>query len=215
VETVKKTEEYIKGAFPRGMSGTIAGMSLLYANMEEYIRDSLLKGFGSAFVGIFIVFCIQLRSVLLGTIVMIPHLMPIIITLGIMGLTGIRLDSTTAMVASVAIGLADDDSIHFVSRVGQKLKAGIDMVNALREALIEVGRPLFYTSVALCAGFGVMLTSSFTGMVYFGGLVLLTMILALVTDLLVLPVMLRWYDPKSTRSISEAGIAPSGKPSEA
>ncbi len=196
VEVVKNTEAYNAEAFPEGMTGTLAGISLLYANMEEYIRDSLLTGFGSAFVGIFIVFCIQLRSVALGTIVMIPHLMPIIITLGIMGLTGIRLDSTTAMVASVAIGLADDDSIHFVSRVGQKLKAGVDMVTALREALVEVGRPLFYTSVALCAGFGVMITSSFTGSMYFGMLVLITMVLALITDLLVLPVMLRWYDPK-------------------
>jgi len=196
VEVVKKTEKYLATAFPEGMTGTIAGMSLLYANMEEYIRDSLLKGFGSAFVGIFIVFCIQLRSVLLGTIVMIPHLMPIIMTLGIMGLTGIRLDSTTAMVASIAIGLADDDSIHFVSRVGQKLKAGVDMVTALREALVEVGRALFYTSIALSAGFGVMLTSSFTGAVYFGMLVMITMILALAADLLVLPVMLKWYNPK-------------------
>ena len=196
VEVVKNTEKYLATAFPQGMSATVAGMSQLYANMEEYIRDSLLQGFGSAFVGIFIVFCLQLRSVLLGAIVMIPHLMPIVITLGIMGLAGIRLDSTTAMVASVAIGLADDDSIHFVSRVGQKLKTGVDMVTALREALVEVGRALFYTSIALCAGFGVMLTSSFTGAIYFGMLVMITMILALAADLLVLPVMLRWYNPK-------------------
>lgn len=205
VEVVQKTEEYLADAFPQGMTGTIAGISQLYANMEEYIRESLLQGFGSAFIGIFIVFCLQLRSVLLGTIVMIPHLMPIVITLGIMGLTGIRLDSTTAMVASVAIGLADDDSIHYVSRVGQKLKAGADMVTALREALVEVGRALFYTSIALCAGFGVMLTSSFTGAAYFGMLVMITMILALVADLLVLPVMLRWYDPKpNSRTAAQA-----------
>jgi predicted RND superfamily exporter protein len=197
------------------MTGTIAGMSLIYANMEEYIRDSLLTGFGSAFIGIFIVFCLQLRSVLLGTIVMIPHLIPIIMTLGIMGLTGIRLDSTTAMVASVAIGLADDDSIHFVTRVGQKLKAGVDMVTALREALVEVGRPLFYTSIALCAGFGVMLTSSFTGAIYFGLLVMITMVLALVADLLVLPVMLRWYDPKTSKTPAAETYAPPGSPSEA
>jgi hypothetical protein len=210
VEVVQKTEEYLAGAFPQGMTGTIAGISQLYANMEEYIRESLLQGFGSAFIGIFIVFCLQLRSVLLGTIVMIPHLMPIVITLGIMGLTGIRLDSTTAMVASVAIGLADDDSIHYVSRVGQKLKGGADMVTALREALVEVGRALFYTSIALCAGFGVMLTSSFTGAVYFGMLVMITMILALVADLLVLPVMLRWYDPKpSARTATQADAAQS------
>ena len=196
VETVKNTEAYLADAFPSGMTGTIAGLSLLYANMEEYIRDSLVMGFGSAFIGIYLVFCLQLRSLLLGTIVMIPHLMPIAITLGIMGLAGIRLDSTTAMVASVAIGLADDDSIHFVSRVGQKLKGGADMITSLREALVEVGRPLFYTSIALCAGFGVMLTSSFTGAAYFGMLVMITMILSLAADLLVLPVMLRWYHPK-------------------
>ena len=196
VETVKNTEAYLAEAFPSGMTGTIAGMSLLYANMEEYIRNSLLMGFGSAFIGIYFIFCLQLRSVLLGTIVMIPHMMPIAITLGIMGLTGIRLDSTTAMVASVAIGLADDDSIHFVSRVGQKLKAGVSMVSAIGESLVEVGRALFYTSIALCAGFGVMLTSSFTGAFYFGMLVMITMILSLAADLLVLPVMLRWYNPK-------------------
>jgi hypothetical protein len=194
VELVNKTQAYIDREFPAGMTATIAGLSQLYANMEEYIRDSMIQGFGSAFVGILIVFWIQLRSIPLGTIVMIPHLMPIAITLGLMGLTGIRLDSTTAMVASVAIGLADDDSIHFVSRVGAKLRAGVDMVEALRAALVEVGRALFYTTVALCAGFGVMLTSSFMGAVYFGLLVMITMILALAADVLVLPVMLRWYD---------------------
>jgi predicted RND superfamily exporter protein len=194
VELVNKTQAYIDREFPSEMTATIAGLSQLYANMEEYIRSSMIQGFGSAFVGILIVFWIQLRSIPLGTIVMIPHLMPIAITLGLMGLTGIRLDSTTTMVASVAIGLADDDSIHFVSRVGAKLRAGVDMVEALRAALVEVGRALFYTTVALCAGFGVMLTSSFMGAVYFGLLVMITMILALAADVLVLPVMLRWYD---------------------
>lgn len=200
VELVEKTRDYIEREFPSGMTATIAGLSQLYANMEEYIRDSMIQGFGSAFIGILIVFWIQLRSIPLGTIVMIPHLMPIAITLGLMGLTGIRLDSTTTMVASVAIGLADDDSIHFVSRVGAKLRAGADMVEALRAALVEVGRALFYTSVALCAGFGVMLTSSFMGAVYFGLLVMITMILALVADVLVLPVMLRWYDSRTRGS---------------
>ena len=113
----------------------------MYADMEEYIRDSIFAA-SAALISIFIIFCIQMRSIMLGSIVMAANSMSILMTLGIMGMFGIRLDSMTAMVASVAIGLADDDSIHFVSRVRLKLDAGIDAVTALREALVEVGRAL-------------------------------------------------------------------------
>jgi predicted RND superfamily exporter protein len=119
--------------------------------------------------------------------------MPILITLGVMGMAGIRLDSMSVMVASIAIGLADDDSIHFVSRVRSKLAEGVDVVVALRDSLVEVGRALVYSAFALCGGFAVMLTASFVGAIYFGLLTMLTILIALVADLVLLPVMLRRY----------------------
>ncbi len=205
---VQAAEAYIRSEFPPTMRGTITGVSVMWADMEEYIRSSLVQGFSGALVCIFLVFCVQMRSVFLGAIVMLANSMPIMITLGIMGAFGIRLDSMTAMVASVAIGLADDDSIHFVSRVRLKLDAGIDVVTALRESLVEVGRALIFSGLALSAGFTVMLTSSFVGEVYFGLLVTLTIVIALLADLILLPVMLRWYDAHRRRPSFAVATAP-------
>ena len=117
-------ERYIAAEMPDDIHGTVTGLMVLYANLEEYIRDSLLRGFGGALFSIFIVFCFQMGSVGLGAVVMLANTMPILITLGFMGMVGIRLDSMTAMVASISIGLSDDDSIHFVSRVRLKLEQG-------------------------------------------------------------------------------------------
>jgi predicted RND superfamily exporter protein len=193
---VEKTNDFVERTFPSEIDSTVTGLLRLYSDMEEYIRDSLIQGFSSALVCIFLVFVVQMRSLMLGAIVMVANSAPIVVTLGIMGATGVRLDSMTAMVASIAIGLADDDSIHFVSRVRRRLDEGADVVTALRESLVEVGRALVYAGLALCAGFGVMLTSGFVGAVYFGLLTMLTIIIALAADLLLLPVMLRWYDSR-------------------
>ena len=104
-----------------------------------------------------------------------------------MGAAGINLDSMTAMVASVAIGLAVDDSIHFVSRVRLRQAEGDGMTDALRNATVDVGRALVFTSIVLCAGFGAMLVGSFVGMVYFGLLCMITIVFALAADLFLLP----------------------------
>ena len=194
VTLADNVERYMATEMPRQIDGSVTGLMVLYANLEEYIRQSLLRGFGGALLSIFIVFCFQMRSVGLGAVVMVANTMPIVITLGVMGLCGIRLDSMTAMVASISIGLSDDDSIHFVSRVRLKREQGLDIVTALRESLVEVGRALVYSGMALCGGFAVMLSASFVGAIYFGLLTMLTILIALVSDLVLLPVMLQWYD---------------------
>jgi predicted RND superfamily exporter protein len=197
VALAHEVERYLAEEFPPGLAATVTGLTVVYANLEEYIRESLVRGFGSALISIFVVFCFQMRSVRLGAVVMFANTMPILITLGVMGLTGIRLDSMSVMVASIAIGLADDDSIHFVSRVRYKLAEGLDIVVALRESLVEVGRALVYSALALCGGFAVMLTAGFVGAIYFGLLTMLTILIALVADLVLLPVMLRRYAPRA------------------
>ncbi len=178
---------------PLGITGEVTGLIRLYAEMEVYIRSSLVRGFSLALFLIFIVFCLQLRSVPLGAIAMIPNVVPILVSLGVMGYFGIALDSMTCMVASIAIGLAVDDSIHFVSRIRRRLDAGLPMRESLEEATIEVGRALVYTSITLCLGFGVMMIATFVGIFYFGLLCTLTVAVALVADLLLLPVVFRWY----------------------
>ena len=205
-DVVKRAEAYLAQHEPPGVTHEIAGLAFMYMNMEDYIRLSLIRSFSLAIVLIFVVFCLQMRSVLLGAIAMIPNIAPIIVCLGIMGFSGILLDSMTAMVASVAIGLAVDDSIHFVSRVRRRLDEGHDMRIALRSATVEVGRALVYTSVTLCGGFSIMMVAHFMGMVYFGMLCSITIVIALTADLLLLPVVLRWYGRR--REPTAAAAAP-------
>ncbi len=190
--TVNATRQYIAENFPDSLDATVAGVALLYTNMEDYIRESLIRGFSLALIAIFAVLCIQLRSVTLGAIAMIPNLSPIIVCLGVMGFAGIHLDSMTTMVASISIGLAVDDSIHFLSRIRHHIDKGQEINAALHDSTIEIGRALVYTSICLCAGFGVMMAGSFVGMIYFGMLSMLTIAVALIADLLLLPVVLRW-----------------------
>ena len=194
VALAQATQDYIRKNFSPDLDGTVSGVLVMYANLEEYIRSSLIQGFSGALITIFVIFCFHMRSIGLGTIMMLANSMPIVVVLGIMGLFGIHLDSMTAMVASVAIGLADDDSIHFMSRVRMKLEAGTEVTVALRDAVVEVGRALVYSGLALCAGFAVMLTASFLVAIYFGLLTMLTIVISLVADLVLLPVMLRYYE---------------------
>ena len=200
---VARTDRWIAENFPKDLRASTSGMAVLYTNMEEYVRASLVRGFSIALVAIFVVFCLQMRSIVLGSIAMIPNVAPIVLGLGVMGFAGIRLDSMTSMVASIAIGLAVDDSIHFVSRVRLFLGRGRPMREALRETTVEIGRAIIYTSLVLCGGFSVMLIAHFVGMVYFGMLCLLTILFALTADLLLLPVVLRWYGERTTSTVLE------------
>ncbi len=195
VTLVEATEAYVGELFGADAEqANVTGIAVLYANMEDYIRVSLIRGFSAALLAIFLLMCLQLRSIALGALAMVPNLIPIVICMGVMGFAEIRLDSMTAMVASISIGLAVDDSIHFMARVSEERGRGTAMAEALRRATTGVGRALVYTSICLCAGFASMLTGSFVGTFYFGILCLLTIVFALAADLLLLPVLLLWYD---------------------
>lgn len=211
---VKRVRAYAAEHFPDDITVTVTGVAMLYMTMEDYIRLSLLKGFSLALVAIFLFLCLQFRSVGLGAISMVPNVMPIVICLGVMGAAGILLDTMTAMVASIAIGLAVDDTVHFMSRMEQHRRAGASMPEALRDTTIDIGRALVFTSLVLCAGFGVMLTSDFVGTVHFGLLCTITVAVALIADLLLLPVLLRWYDraraPKQAPARPAAAVLSEG-----
>lgn len=196
---VHRTQEYVAARFPAGLEGTVTGLADLYDKMDRYMRRSLTRGFSIALGVIFLVFCVQMRSVLLGAIAMIPNVLPIMMGLGLMGVAGILLDGATAMVASIAIGLAVDDTIHFVSRVRLHLDRGRPMSQALERTTVEMGRALIYTTIGLSGGFALLMFGQVVPMAFFGLLCSLTISLALAANLLLLPVVLRWYGRLSRR----------------
>lgn len=172
-----------------------SGIAALWVQLMDYITSSQIRGFGIALLAITIVLCALLRSVTTGLIAMVPNVVPVAVTLGVMGWAGIPLDYTTVLIAPVAIGIAVDDTMHLMTRLRVELTARGDYEAALRAALRDVGRPLVITSVVLVLGFLVNLASQTIPQRYFGILLGSTIGMALACDFLLLPALVLWLRP--------------------
>ncbi|MCB1152046.1 RND family transporter [bacterium] len=170
------------------LSGT--GFVHLMSRMENYLLDSQIKSFSIAFVVIILMMMLLLRSFTLGLFAMIPNLSPILMGIGIMGLTRISLDPGTVMIGSIAMGLVVDDTVHFLVRMKRKLANGGSIEEGIAYAMYESGRPIVITSVVLALGFSVLMLGSFMPNIYFGFISAIIIMLALACDLIVLPAAL-------------------------
>jgi predicted RND superfamily exporter protein len=130
-----------------------------------------------------------------GAFCMVPNVLPILVNFGIMGFAGIRLDFGTAYISSVVIGIAVDDTIHFLHRYRREYRTGRDHARTLRRTLGTTGRAITFTSITLLLGFAALLLSDFAPLRYFGLLVAVTMISCLVGDLLLLPALILRFRP--------------------
>ena len=153
--------------------------------------DSLVKGqiysLSVAALIIMVIMFFVLKSISMGWLSVIPNLFPIIINLGIMGLFSIPLNTATALIAAVAIGIAVDDTIHFLSDLKYRLSRGEEIQKALRGTIGIKGRAILLSSLILSIGFGVMVFSRFVPTVHFGVLSSIIMFMAVIGDILLLP----------------------------
>jgi len=195
-EIVKNTERFIKENFPLSIVCAITGIVPLLMDMQGYLIESQIKTFTLAFILIFICIALLLKSARIGIMSMIPNLIPIAITLGVMGYLGINLDVATIMIASVAIGISVDDTIHFLYRFKGEYKKDKDHYLAIQRALSGVGRALIFTTIVATCGFLIFSLSSFKPIQYFGLLTGITMISALAADLFILPSCILLFKPK-------------------
>jgi len=179
--------------FPPEMTVHVTGSAVMYGLMDGYLVESLLMGFGLALVCIWVILMLETHSVSLGTLAMLPNVTPIFIVLGAMGWLGIPLDASTALVASIAIGLAVDDTMHYVGHLQHLLSEGYDLTGAIAHTTPDLGRVLTLTSATLALGFLSMLAADYTGVARFGMLSAMTAVLALPADLTMLPALLHVY----------------------
>ncbi len=150
------------------------------------LRASLLL----AFVTITFVILLLLRDVRLALLCLLPNALPLLVGYGLVGAAGWLLDPTGAVIFTVALGIAVDDTLHLVARMREELDAGHELHEALRRAVLHSGRAVFITSILLMGGFGMNLLSSFPATVLMGGLGTIIVAAALVSDVLVLPALL-------------------------
>ena len=193
---VNDIEGFITANFPLNVVCTITGIVPLLMDMQGYLIESQIKTFTLAFILIFICIALLLKSARIGMMSMIPNLVPIAVTLGVMGYVGINLDVATIMIASVAIGISVDDTIHFLYRFKEEFKKDGDHYLAIQRTLSGVGRALIFTTIVATCGFLVFSLSNFKAIQYFGLLTGITMVSAIFAVLLILPACILLFKPK-------------------
>lgn len=170
---------------------TFTGKSLLFLKGTKYLIKNLLISLLLAILIIALIMAYMFRSFKMILISLVPNLLPLVITAGVMGYSGIPLKPSTILVFSIAFGISVDDTIHFLAKYRQELIAsGWKIKTSIYKALRETGVSMFYTSIVLFFGFIVFMSSNFGGTVALGGLVSVTLLMAMLANLILLPALL-------------------------
>ena len=170
---------------------SLTGKALLFQKGTSYLVRNLIISLGLAILLIAGLMAWMFRSFRMILISLVPNLLPLIVTAGVMGFLGVPIKPSTILVFSIAFGISVDDTIHFLAKYRQELKANNWKIKrSVYAALRETGVSMFYTSIVLFFGFSVFMISSFGGTVALGGLVSATLLFAMLSNLLLLPSLL-------------------------
>jgi hypothetical protein len=176
--------------YDRAISWQVTGLGMVTAASSHLLTVGQVKSLSISLLLIFGVMVALFLSAKVGLIAVIPNIFPIIVNFGIMGLFGIPLSVATSLIASIAIGLAVDDTIHYQVRYNREFKKDLDKDRAMRTTLMAVGRPIIFTSLTIGIGFSILLFSNFQPTAVFGLLMVITITCALVGDLILLPTLM-------------------------
>lgn len=180
----KKTEKIFQDT---DIKFTITGETEVWSKLHINLTRTQINSFSLAFLLIIGLMFIIFKSLVYGMVSILPNILPIFLCLGSMGWLGIKLDVATVTVASIALGIVVDDTIHFISRLIEENKKGRLIKESIRNVIIYAGRAIIFTSIINIVGFSVLLFADFKPTAYFGALVSLILFFALIGDLLILP----------------------------
>ncbi|WP_044400407.1 RND family transporter [Lacinutrix sp. Hel_I_90] len=170
---------------------TMTGKALVFQKGTTYLVKNLALSLTLAIVLISLFMAYMFRSFRMIVVSLIPNLLPLVVTAGLMGYLGVPIKPSTILVFSIAFGISVDDTIHFLAKYRQELQANKWKIKkSVYAALRETGVSMFYTSIVLFFGFSVFTISSFGGTVALGALVSVTLLFAMLSNLLLLPSLL-------------------------
>ena len=173
----------------------LTGILILYNNMLQSLFDSQILSLGFVMAGIFLMFMILFKSVALSIIGIIPNLLAATFVLGLMGLINLPLDMMTITIAAIAIGIAVDNSIHYIYRFREEYESTKDYELSLYRSHDSIGRAIFFTSITIIFGFSILVLSNFVPTIIFGLLTGLAMLIALLAVLTLLPKLIISFKP--------------------
>ena len=173
----------------------LTGMLVLYNNMLQSLYESQILTLGMVFLAIMLMFIVLFRSFALAAVAIAPNLLAAGLVLGFMGWIGIPLDMMTITIAAISVGIAVDNTIHYIVRFKREFKHDRRYVQTIQRCHGSIGKAMYYTSVTIIAGFSILSLSNFVPTIYFGLLTGLAMFAALVASLTLLPSLLMLFKP--------------------
>jgi predicted RND superfamily exporter protein len=178
----------------------ITGTAHLLDKNMRYLSSSLIKGLSVSVIIVAFIIGFIYRSWSILVISIITNLIPLVLVAGLMGYLGINLKTSTAIVFTIAFGIAVDDTIHYLGKFKYELMKGKGKLYALKRSYLTTGKAMILTTLILCGGFLLLILSSFQGTFYMGLMLCLTLLVALIADITLLPVLLLLFYKDRTKT---------------
>lgn len=201
----KEVQSILDSIFiPEKFNTSITGTSIVFTKGTSFLIRNLFVSLFLAVVLIAFFMALMFRSLRMVAVSLIPNLIPLLLTAGLMGYFNIPIKPSTILIFSIAFGISVDDTIHFLAKYRQELKIfNWDIGKSVHEAIKETGVSMFYTSIVLLFGFSIFIASDFGGTVALGILVSITLFFAMLTNLLLLPSILLTLEKRITTKAFE------------
>lgn len=187
---IREIEKFFKKIKHPDLKLRVTGRAVQDVDIIDNIVRSQVSSLATAAIPVFIIMTLTLRSFGLGVLSMIPNIFPILLNFGIMGAVGIRLDTSTALIAALALGIAVDDTTHFLYEYKQKRAEKIPIPDAIKHAILTKGLAMFSTAITMFIGFGVLVLSRFIPTMNYGILSALIMVTGSLGDFFLLPAII-------------------------
>lgn len=194
LEIKQQIIDHLEENLPSEFEVSVTGLGIVISDSSRLLVNSQLKSLSIALILVFAIMLMLFLSIKVGFIAIIPNCFPIIVCLGILGWTGIDLSISTSLIMGIVIGLAVDDTIHYLVRYDSEIRKSLDRPKALTDTIMGVGRPIISTTLIIGIGFSVLMFSQFRPTALFGMLMAVTMISAMIADLILLPSLMLYIE---------------------
>ena len=194
---VKQIRTYITPKLPAGVTLQIGGSVPQTSALSETLVDGKIQNILQMMVFVFFAGIIVFRSFLAGVYLVLPLIFTVLVNFGIMGLTGIPLNTPNSVSSAMAIGIGADYAIYLLYRIREELQAGITVDDAIARAMRTAGKAVVYVASAISGGYAVlMLSFGFYVHIWFGLLIVMSMIVSATSALVLIPSLIKWHTPK-------------------
>jgi predicted RND superfamily exporter protein len=185
-------EEFIANQNFKNIETRLTGSSDLIDKSNEYLTDNMLQGLSLDIFALMLIIAIIFRSWRMMLISVLPNIIPLAMIAGYMGWANIEMKVTISIIFSIAFGIAVDDTLHLLSRLKVELDKGFKLHKALMITYLSTGKAMILTAMVIASGFSTLMLSNFKSTFYVGLLISLTLLFALIAELILMPVLIMW-----------------------